>query len=64
MTDETPKVRIIDDMCFGGCGFCAKVCPKGAIRIVAARAFLDDDKCKGCAVCAEECPKGAIVPSD
>jgi Pyruvate/2-oxoacid:ferredoxin oxidoreductase delta subunit len=58
------KAKVIDEPCFRGCGFCAKVCPKGAIRIVAAGAFLDDDECKGCSVCAEECPRGAIVLSE
>ncbi|MFQ6106298.1 MAG: 4Fe-4S binding protein [Thermoplasmata archaeon] len=58
------KARIVDALCFGGCGFCAKVCPKGAIRIVAVKAILNDDKCEGCAVCAEECPRGAIVLTD
>ncbi len=58
------KAKVIDELCFGGCGFCAKVCPKGAIRIVAAKAFLDEEKCEGCTVCAEECPRGAIVLSE
>lgn len=58
------KVRIIEDLCFGGCGFCAKVCPSDAIRIVAAKAILSEKDCKGCALCVEECPKGAIVVVD
>lgn len=58
------KTKIIEDLCFGGYGFCAKVCPNGAIRIVPAKAFLKDEECEGCTVCVEECPKGAITVVD
>lgn len=43
------------------CGCCARVCPKGAIRIwkgIAAK--VDLEKCVGCGLCARECPASAI----
>ncbi len=50
-----------------GCGTCAKVCPEGAITMIAdktkktgVRPKTDYDFCKGCGVCAEECPVKAI----
>lgn len=49
-----------------GLGSCAKVCPFGAISIVAGIAVVDPEKCQACGKCLKTCPKGIIhfVPKE
>lgn len=42
------------------CGWCARVCPAGAI-IIEKIAVVDAGKCTGCGLCVTECPNKAIV---
>jgi len=49
-----------------GCGLCVQNCPKGAIRIVGGKAFIDQERCVKCLRCQKICPRGAIrekIPS-
>jgi NAD-dependent dihydropyrimidine dehydrogenase PreA subunit len=53
---------IIDlDRC-DGCGDCVKVCPTGALELVAGFATLVAlENCAYCADCEERCPQRAIA---
>ena len=43
------------------CSCCVKVCPLGAIRVIAGiMAQVDMAKCVGCGKCAKECPASVI----
>lgn len=48
----------VNDSCVG-CGQCAKLCPKGNIRIVGGKAAFGIN-CIGCMACAQYCPNEAI----
>ena len=43
-----------------GCGACAAVCPKNAIRMENGIAVIDTELCIGCGMCAKTCPKQVI----
>ena len=43
-----------------GCGYCAKHCPVGAIRMVNKVAHMDAAKCIRCYCCHELCPETAV----
>lgn len=45
------------------CGFCAGVCPAGAIRNGAGME-ADGEKCIGCLACVKRCPRGARLVND
>ena len=56
------KSPVITDECIG-CGECAKICPKGAVKIDADTATVDYRSCIRCYCCHEICPERAIVLS-
>ena len=51
-----PKMRDWD-ICMG-CGFCASVCPTGAMDPMTLK--WNDDKCISCMTCVDRCPNGAL----
>lgn len=53
-------VAVVDEERCAGCGICAEVCNRGAIR-VDDTAKVDEKKCNGCGACEKECPNEAIV---
>ena len=61
MADINKKINAamnVNDKCVG-CGQCAKLCPKGNIKIVDGKAAIGTD-CIGCMACVEYCPNEAI----
>lgn len=48
----------VNDKCVG-CGTCAKLCPKGNIKLTDGRPVIGTD-CIGCMACVEFCPTEAI----
>ena len=52
----------VTDLC-QGClaASCQRVCPKGAVRFVNGRSFIDEAACIKCGKCAGACPYHAIV---
>lgn len=50
----------INDRC-RACGFCATLCPAGAIGLGRRHYEIDPDKCRACGVCQSRCPRNAIV---
>lgn len=46
-----------------GCGECARVCPRGAIRLSDEGPVSDPQKCELCGACAEACPTRAVEMS-
>lgn len=51
--------RINKDECIE-CGFCASICPKGAIAKAKDFAYEIDTTCVSCGLCAKKCPVNAI----
>ena len=49
----------VTDACIG-CGTCAKVCPRGCIRLENKRPVYDYSHCINCMACAQACPQIAI----
>ena len=48
----------VNEKCVG-CGQCAKLCPKGNIKVVDGKSVIGTD-CIGCMACIEYCPNEAI----
>jgi Fe-S-cluster-containing hydrogenase component 2 len=53
-------LKVRKEFC-AGCGICARVCPTGAILLVAGTAKIYHAKCTSCYLCIQACPRGAIV---
>ena len=53
-----PLYRVTDE-CIG-CGTCARVCPRGCIRIIDKKPDYDYTDCANCMACIQACPKKAI----
>ena len=43
-----------------GCGTCARVCPKGCIRVDSGKPVYDYKHCANCMACIQACPTKAI----
>ncbi len=43
-----------------GCRLCRKECPRGAIKIINYKAYVDYSKCNECYRCIYVCPSAAI----
>lgn len=54
------RIHIDKNKCQGS-GECVKVCPHGALRIVAGQAVVDHDRCDLDGLCIPACPHDAIV---
>ncbi len=52
-------LSFIGDRCIG-CGFCFKICPRGAHQMHDGRHVLDRDKCNVCGACTAECHAKAL----
>jgi len=58
-------VAFVDEQACSGCGWCAEVCPYGALSLVEGRgarrtAAVNEALCKGCGSCAAACPSAAM----
>lgn len=54
------KISSVGKECVA-CGYCVRVCPKEAIRIMwGISARVDQEKCVGCGKCAKVCPAAVI----
>lgn len=52
----------VTDQCQGCLAHpCREICPKGAIRFVHKKAYIDQEQCIKCGRCAEVCPYSAIL---
>lgn len=49
----------VDEKC-DSCGFCAKICPEGAIELKRGVPEWTKKKCQHCTACINRCPKHAI----
>jgi pyruvate formate lyase activating enzyme len=52
-------LSFIAERCIG-CGYCFRVCPRGAHRMMDGRHELDRAVCEACGSCTEECYAGAL----
>jgi MinD superfamily P-loop ATPase len=63
--DEKKRISVLEKPVFdrikcNGCGQCAKICPFGALRMVAGKPDFNRFICEGCGACQAVCPTGAI----
>ena len=56
---STPQLLFTPSRCIG-CGYCFKVCKKGAHVMVNGSHEIDWSKCKSCGECTSECFSGAL----
>ena len=66
------KIPRFNEACVG-CKLCEKICPAGAVRVMADRRneqwkmksfSLNENLCDGCGLCVEACPAAALVLSE
>jgi len=57
--DREPVLSFIPSKCIG-CGYCLRVCPRGAHRADGDEHVLDRDRCEVCGSCTQECYAGAL----
>ena len=55
-----PVKIVIDTKKCRGSGECVKVCPHGALRLVAGKAVVDHARCDLDGLCIPACPHSAI----
>ncbi|OQY41592.1 MAG: hypothetical protein B6227_04605 [Fusobacteriia bacterium 4572_74] len=51
--------KINKDECIE-CGFCKRICPKGAIELHSSYGYEIDLNCISCSLCSKNCPVNAI----
>lgn len=66
MADTIQKISVCESKCTG-CGACASICPRGAIRLVERRGYfrfpeIDETLCNGCGLCLKKCPVVTVNP--
>ena len=54
-----PQLSFAAERCIG-CGFCFRVCPRGAHRMDGERHVLDRGQCQACGSCTKECYAGGL----
>ena len=57
--DGEPVLSFLPNKCIG-CGYCSRVCPRSAHKMVDGVHELDRDACQVCGRCTEECYAGAL----
>jgi len=61
MRSNQDPLPTIDPQCCNGCALCVRVCPTGALGMVAGQAHLvDPSACIWCSRCEHLCPTDAI----
>ena len=66
VSNTIAKIASYESKCTG-CGACANVCPKGAIRFVERRGYfrfpeIDENLCTQCGLCLKKCPVVTVNP--
>jgi len=56
----TAQKPVVDPELCTGCQKCIRVCPEGAIEMLADKAVIRAEKCTNCRICIPACPFAAI----